>query len=290
MQQQRFDFLLQMHGSGILTNPLLMTFGASRNAGFYRHGEYCPDPRHFMCWNEQQHEVVRNVQLMEYLGVPAQGEDLEFPLTQSDYRALLHSHDDLPAPGSYVCLHPGAQMPSRRWPVQRFAELADRLNAAGLPIVLTGSTQELGLSRSVAQAMQTSALNLTGKTDIGAFAALIAQARLLVCNDTGIVQIAAALKTPSVAVCCGSDPRRWMPLNWRRHRTVRGEASCRPCTHSTCPIGHPCALQVTPDAVLMVIRHLLVDNPRSQMPSSLQKRPRLRLTDGRNVEAGMPFA
>ncbi len=270
MQQQRFDCLLQLHGSGVLTNPLVMTFGAVRNAGFYRAGDYCPDPLHFMQWEERQHEILRILQLMEFLGVPSQGEDLEFPLAAADYRALFHSHDALPAPGSYACIHPGARMLSRRWPATRFAEVADRLHAAGLTVVLTGSVQEAELVRIVQCSMRTPALNLAGKTELGAFAALVAQARLVVCNDTGISHIAAAVKTPSVVVCCGADPKRWAPLNWRRHRSIYAEVACRPCAHQICSIGHLCAEQVSSDAVMMVIRQVLADNPQTRTTSHRQ--------------------
>ena len=77
-----------------------------------------------------EHEVRRYLRLMTFLGAAAQGEQLEFPLTDADYRALQRSRAELPAPGSYVCIHPGARLPSRRWLPQRFAEVADGLAAA----------------------------------------------------------------------------------------------------------------------------------------------------------------
>lgn len=263
MQQQRFDVMLQLHGSGVLTNPLITTFGAAHNAGFYLDGHYCPDPQHFMRWDEGQHEVIRNLQLLDFLGAPLQGEDLEFPLGEQDYRALFKSSDALPAPDSYVCIHPGARMASRRWHAERFAEVADRLRESGLKIVLTGAAQEMDIVRAVERAMRTAPLNLCGKTDLGAFAALVSQARLVVCNDTGISHIAAAVKTPSVVVCCGADPTRWAPLNWRRHKVVFADVPCRPCAYQSCPIGHGCAEQVSVEAVLTAVQRLLKENPLS---------------------------
>lgn len=261
MQAQRFDFLLQMHGSGVLTNPLCMTFGAGRNAGFYQEGSFCPDPQLFLPWDEGQHEVLRNLQLLEFLGVPGQGADLEFPLDKEDFQALRSRCADLPAPGAYVCIHPGARMASRRWPGSRFAQVADRLWQGGLAVVLTGSAQEDELVQAVARQMHGKPLNLCGKTGLDDLAALVAQARLVVCNDTGISHIAAALGTPSVVVCCGADPKRWAPRNRRRHRTVFADVPCRPCAYPSCPIGHPCAVQVSVDTVLAAALGVLADNP-----------------------------
>jgi ADP-heptose:LPS heptosyltransferase len=98
--------------------------------------------------------------------------------------------------------------------------------------------------------MREPAIDLSGRTTLGAVAALIARARLLVCNDTGVSHVAAAMRTPSVVIACGSDPRRWAPLNRELHRVLYQDIACRPCAHRECPIGHPCALGVSVHEVL----------------------------------------
>jgi ADP-heptose:LPS heptosyltransferase len=256
-QRQRFDLTLQMHGSGSLSNPLAVLLGAERNAGFFLPGQYCPDPQHFMPWDERGHEVLRHVHLMTFLGIVPQGEQLEFPLSDADYRALQRCHSNLPAPGAYVCIHPGARLPSRRWLPQRFAEVADRLAVDGMKVVLTGSPAEADVVHAVRRAMRMPALDLSGKTELGTLAALIAQARLVVSNDTGISHMAAALATPSVIVCCGSDPQRWAPLDQARHWVVSVDVACRPCMHQVCPTGHECAQDVATETVVGMAERLL---------------------------------
>lgn len=254
-QRQRFDLAIQMHGSGPLSNPLTVLFAAERCAGFHVPGQYCPDPRSFLPWEEREHEVLRNLRLLEHLGVRRQGEYLEFPLADADYRALQRSQINLPAPGTYVCIHPGARLPSRRWLPQRFAEVADRLAAGGMKIVLTGAQDEAEVVRAVRGAMRMPALDLCGKTDLGALGALLAQARLVVTNDTGISHMAAAVATPSVVVSCGSDPARWAPLDMERHSVISADVPCRPCMHHTCPTAHECADDVGADVVaVMAVR------------------------------------
>ena len=75
-------------------------------------------------------------------------------------------------------------------------------------------------------------------------------ARLVLCNDTGISHVAAALHRPSVVVSCGADVARWAPLDARLHRVLAKAVDCRPCMHLHCPIGHPCATGVSVAAVL----------------------------------------
>jgi ADP-heptose:LPS heptosyltransferase len=153
-------------------------------------------------------------------------------------------------------------MPSRRWLPQRFAEVADRLADNGLQVILTGSADECDIVQAVMRSMRTPAIDLAGKTDLGALAALIAQARMVVCNDTGISHVAAAVATPSVIVCCGSDPVRWAPLDSERHAVVGAPVACRPCMHFSCPIGHHCAGNIAAQTVSTIAAHVLAANEK----------------------------
>jgi ADP-heptose:LPS heptosyltransferase len=242
-----FDLVVQMHGSGEITNPLAVLMGGRHTAGFYRPGHFCPDAERFVEWRDDEHEVLRYLRLMERLGVPARGSALEFPLHDRDWSEWLAL--GLPRE-RYAVVHPGSQLPSRRWPPERFAAVADALAEAGLRVVLTGTDGEAGLTGAVKGSMRFQPLDLTGKTTLGGLAALIARARLLVANDTGVSHIAAALGAPSVIVASGSDPRRWAPLDRRLHRVLWQPIECRPCSHAVCPIGHPCALGVSAAQVI----------------------------------------
>ncbi len=240
MRERRFDLVIQLHGSGELTNPLAVLMGGRRNAGYFRGGHYRPDPGSFFEWRDAEHEVLRWVRLMEQLGVAPRGTQLEFPLREQDWQAWRSF--DLE---HYAVIHPGSQLPSRRWPAQRFAEVGDALAAEGLRVVLTGTAAEGPLTKEVQQRMRARATDLAGRTTLGSLAALVARARLVVCNDTGVSHIAAATRTPSVVVACGSDARRWAPLNRHLHRVLWHDVPCRPCAHRECPIGHDCALGVS---------------------------------------------
>lgn len=249
MQRRRFDLLIQLHGSGTLSNPLAMLFGAQRVAGFYLEGQYCPDTATFLPWIEEEHEIRRFLRLMAHLGAPARGEQLEFPF-------IADGRIDLAA-GPYVCIHPGARMPSRRWLPRGFASVADRLADDSFRVVLTGTKDEAALTRAVAECMHAPVFDLCGKTSMDGVATLLENAALLVSNDTGVSHIAAALGTPSAVIACGSDFRRWAPLDRERHAVVAAEVGCRPCMHDVCPIGHPCAREVSADMVYGAALHVL---------------------------------
>jgi len=252
VQARRFDLSVQMHGSGAIVNPLVASFGARQNAGFTAPDDWVPqDDADLYCpWPENGHEIERLLALTDHLGVPRRGTHLEFPLQDSDRQDLRALWPDAGSGRPYACVHAGAQLPSRRWDPRRFADVADALAERGFTVVLTGSQSEAGLSGDVAACMQHTPLNLCGHTTLWTLGALIEGAELVVCNDTGVSHIAAALRRPSVVISCGSDTSRWSPLDRAHHRVLAKSMPCRPCHHPVCPTAHECAAAIEVPQVL----------------------------------------
>ena len=249
----QFDLAIQLHGSGELSNAVVRRLGAARCAGFVPPGTKPPD-RWFMPWPRSGSEILRNLALMRFLGAQHADTSLELPIADHEWTAwhwLAAQHGLVR--GRFVCVHPGARLPSRRWPFERFATVADELAHAGWPIVVTGSREEAGLAQALRRTLAhrgRDCIDLTGRTSLGVLAALLCETRLLVCNDTGVSHVAAAVGAPSVVIACGSDPERWAPLDALRHRVLAHDVDCRPCAYADCPTGHECALGVTVDMVL----------------------------------------
>ena len=221
MQARGFDLAIQMHGNGLHTNAIVARFGARRLAGFHLADEPLPDAGNFLPYPQHLHEIRRNLRLVEFLGMPPRGEALEFPLTQHDRDELATIPDVARlVPGRYVCLHPGARNPAKRWPVERFARLGDALQSRGYDVVLTGSEAERPIAEAVAAAMRAPSHDFALPISVGALAALLAGARLLVTNDTGVSHVAVGLHVPSVVIFFATDPGQWAPLDARVHRTV----------------------------------------------------------------------
>jgi ADP-heptose:LPS heptosyltransferase len=218
-QAERFDLVVQMHGSGGISNPIAVLLGGRRTAGFYEPGAFCPDPELFTPWPREGTEVERLLSLARFLGLPDLGNHLEFPVFDQDRAELARIPElaELP-PGSYAVVHAGAQLAGRRWPPERFAVVADELASRGLAVVLTGIAAEAPIAARVRAAMRYAAIDLTGRTALGSLAALLDGARLLVCNDTGVSHLAAARRVPSVVVYTTSDPARWAPADAVLHR------------------------------------------------------------------------
>jgi ADP-heptose:LPS heptosyltransferase len=109
--------------------------------------------------------------------------------------------------------------------------------------------------------MRAGAVDLTGRTSLGGFAALLASAALLVGNDSGPAQLAAAVGCPAVTVFLAGDPARWSPPD-PRYRALTAGVPCQPCGHQVCPIDFRCALGLDPVRVAAEAGRLLDDHGR----------------------------
>lgn len=225
MQQEQFDLLFQMQGNGIGTNLMCTLFGAKQLAGLRRHDEWCPDENLFPVSEDTDHEVLRFMKLVNALDIPSAGTDLEFPILSNEHEAAKRYLEkwklsDKP----FVCVHPGARDPRRRWSPDAFAEVADMLAAMGFAIILTGSEFEADILHSVASKMTNICYNLVddfGQISIGELAAIMNHSAALLSNDTGVSHVASALEIPSVVLFSSySRPERWAPLDDTIHKVL----------------------------------------------------------------------
>jgi len=146
-------------------------------------------------------------------------------------------------PGAYWVFAPGAEYgPAKCWPAGRYAELAHALFAAhGHPVLLLGSGKEAALCESIAAAAPGACRVLAGKTALLDAMALIAAARGVVSNDSGLMHVAAAFGVPQAAVFGSTSPEHTPPLNDRARVVWMKEElqlDCAPCFDRVCRFGH----------------------------------------------------
>jgi ADP-heptose:LPS heptosyltransferase len=222
-QAKRFDLALQIHGSGIVTNPLLTLFGARHQVTARLPGHWLP-PGTSIEYPDDVPEIGRTLGVVGAAGCPPVGFHLDLPVTDDERRtAALLIADAGIAGRDFACLHPGASRQDRRWPAERFAQVGDCLADHGFFVVVTGSADEAGLVRAVTSMMHGGAIDLAGRTELGVLGTLYQQARLVVTNDTSASHVAAAVGVPSVVVIGSAEPERWAPLDGYLHRVVTGD-------------------------------------------------------------------
>ncbi|HEY2191664.1 MAG TPA: glycosyltransferase family 9 protein [Actinomycetospora sp.] len=161
------------------------------------------------------------------------------------------------ATSSAVVIHPGAAFGSKRWPVDRFAAVAEALAGDGHRVVVTGGRDESALTAAVAAA--SGGLDLAGRTSLLDLLVLVAGARLVIAGDTGIAHVATAFGIPSVTLFGPVGPTQWGPPADPRHVVLTDASVRRGERFADEP--DPALLAVTVDDVLGCARVLVGSSP-----------------------------
>jgi heptosyltransferase II len=163
-----------------------------------------------------------------------------------------------------IALAPGAVGPGKKWPTPHYAELARRLAADGLPVLVIGGPSETPLAAEIVAAGGAAVRDFTG-TDLREAILALAACRLAVSNDSGLLHIAAALGTPAIGIFGPTSPRLWAPLN-PLAATLEPPADlpCPACGRRNCPdVTHRRADDVSVDRVYAAARATLARHTSS---------------------------
>ena len=195
--------------------------------------------------------VERFAQLAETPGAP-----LPRPVSHPKIRSTVADQErtlselGLKRPQRIAGLCPGAEYgPAKRWPARHFAALARKLAERGYAIWLFGSRKDHAIAEEIAQLAPGLCRNLCGATSLGQAIDLLALADFVVCNDSGLMHVAAALDRPLVTLYGSSSPGFTPPLS--DHADIlRLQLDCSPCFKRDCPLGHlDCLNKLLPEQV-----------------------------------------
>jgi heptosyltransferase-2 len=162
------------------------------------------------------------------------------------------------APGADLALLAPASAfaPTKRWPADRYAALADALAARGLPSALVVGPGERALGDRVAGLARGRVPVLGEDLDPVELAALLSRARVVVANDSGPMHLAAAVGTPVAAFFGPTDPGRTAPSG-SASRILDRYVFCSPCFRTECPYGHECMKEIGVEEAVRAVEELL---------------------------------
>ncbi|WP_141736866.1 lipopolysaccharide heptosyltransferase II [Oligoflexus tunisiensis] len=200
-----------------------------------------------------RHEVRRHLDLVASLGCTITDERMQLNLPDAAWQRAQQVCQRLGVDPTkpWIVMHPGATAPSRRYPPQKFSQVARRLvEEEGYQIILTGSASERSLWETMQESLPDDGVfELFGSLDFAEFCSLIAAADLLISNNTAPVHIASSVGTPVVDLYALTNPQHtpWMVP----HRVLNKDVPCRNCFKSVCPHGHNhCLRGVSVDEVV----------------------------------------
>jgi ADP-heptose:LPS heptosyltransferase len=190
---------VNLHGRGPQSHRILLATAPERLIAF-EHPDV-PESAGMPRWVAEEHEVLRWCRLLREGGVPADPERLELPAPDGG----------APDPDLTV-VHPGAASAARRWPPERWTEVAGIEASSGRRVVVTGADDEVALARGIAAGARLGeGAVAAGRTGLRSLASLVARAGLVISGDTGVAHLATAFGTPSVVLFGPTPPAWWGP-------------------------------------------------------------------------------
>jgi lipopolysaccharide heptosyltransferase II len=238
LRASRFDLAVDLQGL-FRSAAMAWLSGAPRRIGFANAREGSPwfYTQRIPVPTSEMHAVDRYRLVAEALGIGRETDRaFRFKQRPSDDQtiAALLTQQGVEARRPWVAMNVSARWPTKRWPLQSFAELIDQLNKARIgPVVLFGAPSERGVVDEVNRLTAQSPIDLVGQTGIGLLPALLRKAAVLVTNDSGPMHVAAAVGTPVVAMFGPTSPTRTGPYG-DAHHVLRAGIPCSPCFSRRC--------------------------------------------------------
>jgi len=245
LRRRRFDLVIDLQGlfrSGFLAwgsgAPVRLGFANARELGaiFYTHRIPVPGGG---CHATDQNYLVADV-----LGFADLEKDFSLHVSEAvPERVSATLVESGIGDRAYAVLVPGTRWQTKSWPAEQFGRLADLIRERlGLAVALIGAASEVELCGQVQRHARSGLVNWAGSTALPELVGLIRRAKVMVCNDSGPMHVAAAVSCPLVALFGPTNPARTGPLT-AAARVMRQSLPCSPCYLRwlrECPYQHRC--------------------------------------------------
>jgi ADP-heptose:LPS heptosyltransferase len=206
------------------------------------------------------HKVEYFLNLAGECLAPTEDKDYDFfvPQREKEEAEKFLSSAGIVKGDTLVIIHPGGNWPPKRWPKERFAELADRIASEfSAKVVITGAPHDAGLAGDIAGITKTGPVNAVGKTTIKLLAALMERADLVISSDSGPMHLAVAVRTKVIALFGPTSELITGPYGTGDFSVIKKSVSCRvPCYDVMCR-DHRCMNMISVDEVFQKAKEKL---------------------------------
>jgi lipopolysaccharide heptosyltransferase II len=270
LRARRFDVWIELPAVAASLATLIRNLAVARAAGARWGFGWCYEPRFAArsqtLFNDFPDEVERLLEIVRSAGFA--GDDGDFPLELSDTNrrtvAALLDQAGMAAAQPMIAFAPGAKLEANRWPVERFIEVGKSLVARGYAIVVLGGDSDASMCERIAKSLGRNAASLAGKTTVRDSCEVLTRCAMLVCNDSGVQHLAAAVGTPCVSLFTRREfPGMWWP-HGSQHEVLMKDVECHTCFLDACPIENKCINAIGVDEVIAATARVIARQPESK--------------------------
>jgi ADP-heptose:LPS heptosyltransferase len=233
MRAEEFDLAFQMHGGGRHSNRFVRRLGAKWTVGSATpDAPKLDDTVPYMFY---QNEVLRYLELAARVGATTDQIMPHVVTTEADKE---EARQQIGGGNDYIVIHPGATDPRRRWPIPKFAAVANAYLKRGFRVFITGSEDERLITEEVSALTDYEAVDISGTLSLGGLAGLLAGARLLASNDTGPLHLARTVGCPTVGIYWVGNFITAGPMRHAQHLSLLSwRTQCPVCKEPCVPLS-----------------------------------------------------
>jgi len=226
---------------------------AKQRVGFRREGRGIFLTHPYTSRVDLIHEHHRRyyLDLLQQYGIPTAYDEVQLvtPLPElEEARILLLRHGI--NPDKFICVAPGAQFGgAKRYPAESYAQILSSLSEEGWDVLVLGTPAEREIAELCVSKVKGTYWNAAGETSLRQALQLVSATHLMLCNDSGLMHVAAGMGIPTVTMFGATDPARTSPSG-KQVKVLYEPASCSPCLQRECDVqGHPCMQNMLPEMV-----------------------------------------
>jgi len=262
LRQERYDLALVPHRS--LRSALLVWLaripervGFDRSAGVWLFTQRVP--------YRQKHEVERNLDLLRVFSDDFATPSPKFFWDKNDEQVVEQILNNAPTGRWFCALAPGSVWATKRWPAERFSELAQKLiRETGAFIFLVGGNNDAALCAQIAANNGNDVVNTAGKLSLRQSAALLDRCRILISNDSAPTHLGVATRCKVITIFGPTVPAFGFAPFGDGHVVVEKNLACRPCSPhggDRCPLGtHACMREITAEQAFSSVLKLKISH------------------------------
>ncbi len=242
LRARKYDLIVHLteHPRGVWVKRFAgIRYGVARELGArLRPGWNCFTHLYPHESNNRRHTVELHLDALRRIGLEPRKDEMRLVLlagSDAENSVDVKLTEAGLATKSFIHIHPTSRWFFKTWPAENVAGLINRLAHKGHRIVITSAPdqKEMGMVASILASVSSAVTDFSGQLSLKELAALSARARLFVGVDSAPMHIAAAMRTPVVALFGPSGEVEWTP--WEvPHRLVLSTHPCRPCGRDGC--------------------------------------------------------
>ncbi len=258
LRGKKFDLAFLLHRS--LTRTLICLFaGIKEKVGYHTSKRALFLSSAVPASKGPLHKVEYFLNIARFYGIEAEDKNYEFfaGIKDKQYAYQLLEKHNLKLSDFLVVINPGGNWNLKRWPVEKFAALADQLmERFRAKIIITGAEKDIELADQISAQMVYQPVTLCGQTSLGQLAALLGEVKLVIANDSGPMHIAVSQGTEVIALFGPTSPEITGPYGRGNYTVIQKGIECGiPCYKLDCPDNH-CMKAISVEDVIEVVERI----------------------------------